>query len=277
MNTGLNPAGQRPPIRRRPGGRWVAATAAVAVAVTTGGVLLAVGANDPARPAAATGTPAADPTGTRAADPIGTPPGIGATGPTTTPTGRGAAASDETAERLVPASGGAASPATDDIDGDGRQDTVSVPAPGRLKVRYGNGRTGIVTFQADGGSRLLGIADADRDGRDEVFVHVGTGASTDQTAAFRYVAGRLRVVTLDGHQLQLVSGASLRHADTWACRPPAAPIVQWSAASTDGSTYAGTEVSYRFSGATLVPVSSRPLVVDDTIRPPTGCGELPTA
>jgi len=40
-----------PPTRRRPGGRWVAVAAAVAVAATVGGVLVAVAANGPARPA----------------------------------------------------------------------------------------------------------------------------------------------------------------------------------------------------------------------------------
>jgi hypothetical protein len=172
---------------------------------------------------------------------------------------------------------GAASPVTADIDGDGRQDVASIPASGRLQVRYGSGRTDTVAFAVSGGeASLQGIVDADGDGRDEVFVHVGTGASTDQTSVFRYVAGRLQVVALDGHQLQLVSGASVRHANSWACRPPATPVVQWSGTSTDGLTYRGTEISYRFSGATLVPVSTRSLTVDDTTSPPTGCAGMRT-
>ena len=48
MYTGTQLPGQTPPTRRRPGGRWVAVAAAVAVAVTAGGVLMAVGGGDPA-------------------------------------------------------------------------------------------------------------------------------------------------------------------------------------------------------------------------------------
>ena len=98
-------------------------------------------------------------------------------------------------------------PAPDDVDGDGRTDTVSIPAPGTLEIHYGSGRTERVSFEAypsDDG-RLVGLADADRDGRDEVFVPVGTGAFTDQTSVFRYADGRLQLVTLDGRQLVLIS------------------------------------------------------------------------
>ncbi len=56
MYTGTQLPGQPPPTRRRPTGRWVAVAAAVAVAVTAGGVLIAVGAD---RSAPTTG---ADPT-----------------------------------------------------------------------------------------------------------------------------------------------------------------------------------------------------------------------
>jgi FG-GAP-like repeat len=169
-------------------------------------------------------------------------------------------------------------PAPDDVDGDGRTDTVGIPTPGTLEIHYGSGRTERVSIEphpSDDG-RLIGLADADRDGRDEVFVHVGTGAYTDQTAVFRYVDGRLQLVTLDGRGLVLVSGASVRTALSWACRPPAAPLVQWSGTSADGLTYPGTLVSYRFAGATAVQVSSRPLTIDEHTRPPTGCVDLQT-
>jgi hypothetical protein len=167
--------------------------------------------------------------------------------------------------------------AGNDVDGDGRSDAVSVPAPGMLRVRYATGATDTVTFAADpGDGRLTGVVDADADGRAEVFVHVGAGASVDLTSVFRYVNGRLRAVTLDGDQLRLVSGASLTHGDSWACRPPAAPIVQWSGTSRDGIAYPGTVASYRFSGATLVRVSSRPLTVDERTPGPSGCGEMRT-
>ena len=49
MHTGTQLPDQMPPTRRRPSGRWVAVAAAVAVAVTAGGVLVAVAAGGPAR------------------------------------------------------------------------------------------------------------------------------------------------------------------------------------------------------------------------------------
>jgi hypothetical protein len=52
MNTGTQLPEQMPPTRRRPQGAWVAVAAAVAVVLTAGGVLLAIG---PDRPQPATG------------------------------------------------------------------------------------------------------------------------------------------------------------------------------------------------------------------------------
>jgi hypothetical protein len=72
MYTGTQLPGQLPPTRRRPGGRWVAVAAVVAVAVTTGGVLMAIGTD---RPAPATG---AGPTATAPAPAASASPGVAA-------------------------------------------------------------------------------------------------------------------------------------------------------------------------------------------------------
>ncbi len=77
MHTGTQLPGPPPPIRRRPSGRWVAVAAAVAVAVTTGGVLMAVGTD---RSAPATW---GDPTATGpapSAGPVGSAPAPGPAG-----------------------------------------------------------------------------------------------------------------------------------------------------------------------------------------------------
>lgn len=255
MSTSLQtPSHPTPPARRRRvDPRAVAAVAAVLVAAATTGVLIATTAHRPAgEPATAAASPSASPSAPA-------PPRAGA--PTATP---------QPTATAPPA-------ATNDVDGDGRQDAVSFPAPGTLRIRYATGATNTVTFDADAGDgRLFGIVDADQDGRAEVFVHVGTGAYTDQTSVFRYVDGRLRLVTLDGKQMWLVSGASARHSASWACRPPGTPIVQWYGESDDGGAYHGTLISYRFSGATLVRLSSRPLTVDDRMPAPSGCGDMRT-
>jgi hypothetical protein len=156
-------------------------------------------------------------------------------------------------------------------------DTITIPAPGTLLVRYATGRTDTVAFDAmEGDGRLLGTADVDRDGRSEVFVHVATGAYTDQTSLFRYVDGSLRLVTHDGVQASLVSGYSVRNGTSWACRPTAGSILQWGGESEDGVSYAGTLERFRLSGATLVRVSSRPYTVDDDTPAPSGCADLPS-
>ncbi|HVE28876.1 MAG TPA: hypothetical protein VNC80_02285 [Mycobacteriales bacterium] len=78
MYTGTQLPGQPPPTRRRPSGRSIAVAAVVAVAVTTGGVLMAVGADRSAPTTGADPTvtvPAPGPAGSGgpvAADPEGT-------------------------------------------------------------------------------------------------------------------------------------------------------------------------------------------------------------
>ena len=258
MSTDLQaPSHSRPPTGRRlVSPRVVAGVATVLVAATTTGVLIATAANRPAQePAVGAGSPSAS-RSVSAPAPAGAPT---VTAPPSGPTDTGPA------------------PAADDVDGDGRPDVVSLPTAGTLRIRYGTGLTDTVAFDAMAGEgRLLGIADADNDGRGEVFVHVGAGAYTDQTSVFRYVEGRLRLVTLDGKQMWLVSGASVRHSSSWACRPPHTPILVWSGESDDGTAYHGTLDSYRFSGAALTRISSRPLTADDLKPAPRHCGQIRT-
>lgn len=78
MNTGTQLPEQMPPTRRRPRGPWVAVAAAVAVVLTAGGVLLAIG---PDRPQPATG-----------AGPTATAPVLTATAPVPTATAPAASA-----------------------------------------------------------------------------------------------------------------------------------------------------------------------------------------
>ncbi|HEY6744169.1 MAG TPA: VCBS repeat-containing protein [Mycobacteriales bacterium] len=190
-----------------------------------------------------------------------------------------------TSEQPSPPSGpppsGPPRPALDgDVDGDGRRDAITVSASGTLRVRYADGTTDTVRFDASGASptagvQVLGAVDADGDGRAEVFVRAGSGASTDFAAVFRHVAGRLRLVTLDGGQALLGYGGSVGHLHSWVCRQPSAPIQTWDGTSTDGASYPGTLRSYHFAGSTLVLVSSRPLTVStDRHHPQIDCASI---
>ena len=166
-----------------------------------------------------------------------------------------------------------------DVDGDGRVDAVSFPALGTLRIRYAAGSTDTVRFEASGqpGVKLLGIVDADRDGRAEVFVRTGGSASADFATVFRYVNGRLRLVTLDGSQARLGSGGSVRHAESWGCGSPGKVIFRWSGESDDGVVYRGTVHSYGFQGTALRLTGSGPLTVTPDQPAPTGCGSVRTS
>jgi hypothetical protein len=164
-----------------------------------------------------------------------------------------------------------------DVDGDGRADTITFPAPGRLYIAYATGKTETVGFDvADGYTdvALLGAVDADQDGHAEIFVRTGSGASTQFATVFRYFSGHLAVVTLDGKQSGLAYGGTVTHQDSWACRPPAEPVLTWSGTSTDGQTFTGTARSYRFDGFVLARIAERPLTVTPANPAPTGCGSL---
>jgi hypothetical protein len=169
-----------------------------------------------------------------------------------------------------------------DIDGDGGVDQVTlsgagVSGAGVLHVRYAAGGTDDVRFQADTGSvepAVLGVVDADRDGRADVFVRVTSGAATEFASVFRYTGGRLRLVTTGGGQARLGYFGSVVNQSSWACRPPGRPIVTWTGTSTDGSIYRGTETYHRFDGAELVVTGSRPRTVTPTSPAPSGCGSL---
>jgi hypothetical protein len=169
--------------------RVVAGVAAVLVAATTTGVLIATAANRPAQePAVGAGSPSASRSASAPA-PAGAPT---VTAPPTGPTDTG----------TVPA------PAVDDVDGDGRPDVVSLPAAGTLRIRYATGATDTVAFDAMAGEgRLFGIADADNDGRGEVFGHVGALHHTQPLRRRRPIPQNtrscLRVVLLGGCALKV--------------------------------------------------------------------------
>ncbi|MCM3886073.1 VCBS repeat-containing protein [Frankia sp. R82] len=179
-------------------------------------------------------------------------------------------------------------PAIDgDVDGDGRPDMLSVTGA-RLLARYSGGGSDSVGFRVGEPSsvRVLGAADADRDGHAEVFVQADRGASFEVSTLFRYVDGRLRLVTLDGSQAALAYGGSTGSVQSWSCRPstfPDAALSLASGPSTAANVYALTRTYYRFDGARLVrlrsttvpPTRLDALVQDnDAVSGRPGCGSV---
>lgn len=166
-----------------------------------------------------------------------------------------------------------------DVDGDGVVDLLSVvPRPGgyQLVARLSALGTQAVPLPANPGGgtpAVLGAVDVDGDGYAEVFVRSGEGASTAFAAVLRLVGGRLTVLTRAGTPAQLAYGGTVTHLDSWACS--GGQIVTWSGESPDGTTYSGTQTTYRLAGSTLVQVSVRPRRVDSANPPPSGCGSLP--
>jgi hypothetical protein len=172
-----------------------------------------------------------------------------------------------------------AKPARDgDIDGDGKIDRIALAGLGQLEVTYSAGGRDRVPFGSDDpGQKVLGAVDADSDGYAEVFVQAYAGAAARGDLAFRFVEGKLRLMTVDGEPAQLNRVGSLRNQGTWACRTSDGPIVQWTSSTEDGKTYAGDVRSYRFTGSRMVLTSQEQYKNEPEPRGPgasSGCGSL---
>jgi hypothetical protein len=190
--------------------------------------------------------PAATPTPTvsvsSSALPTGTPTAGATPTPTTSPSG--------TPGRQVPAR-------DKDVDGDGEVDAITT-SDGLLTVRLsGTGRTvtAVVTTEEPGAAPVVGTADVDRDGRAEVFLRTGQGASTTFVTPYRFDGTTLRVVLLAGEQVQLGIGGSVTHGDGFRCTGDG--LLEVSKAETeDGEAYTVAIETYRLRGDELVAVRS---------------------
>ncbi|MCK9923921.1 VCBS repeat-containing protein [Frankia sp. AgPm24] len=257
------------------------------------GILLSAGCSAGSSSPAAVGTVPPSPTTiSTSAVPVTTPattaPG-GAATPHRSP-GSGAGRGTPGAGGGTPPHGSppANRPAIDgDVDGDGRPDTLSVTGA-RLLTRYSGGGSDSVGFQVGDPSsvRVLGAADADRDGHAEVFVQADRGAGFEVSTLFRYVDGHLLLVTLDGDQAALAYGGSTGSVQSWSCRPSTVPDAALAIAngpSTAPNVYTLTRTYYRFDGARLVRLRSMtvpPAPLDalpqdnDAVSGRPGCGSV---
>ena len=146
-----------------------------------------------------------------------------------------------------------------DVDGDGEPD----------EIRY-EGRTVVVTLSGSGEQlrastdsdveggqpSTAGVEDVDRDGRGEVFVSVGSGASTSFLLPLRYDGRTLAPLRVEPDAPFLLGvGGSATHGDGFSCTDAGRLVVR-SAQSDDGSSYRVTEQTYRVDGHRLVAEST---------------------
>lgn len=137
-----------------------------------------------------------------------------------------------------------------DVDGDGEPDLVTVDENLAVELS-GSGRTVASAFETDTSPVTSGVEDIDRDGRAEVFLRTGQGASTTFLTPFRYDGSRFAPLTLDGQQVKLGIGGSATHGDGFSCTEAGTLVVR-SASSDDGTTFTVTETTYRIDGHALV-------------------------
>ncbi len=162
--------------------------------------------------------------------------------------------------------------ATDwDVDGDGRPDrarlvylggygpdnwelVVDMTTLGQQAVRF----TGDPVLPGgDDAPTIAGSFDADRDGHAEIFVKVGSGASTQFWTIFKLVGRQIRQVTVQGQPVRLAVNGTLTHQGGFRCDGAQFVTV------TEGTLLPGyvkwryERATYAWSGAKLVLLSVR--------------------
>ena len=172
--------------------------------------------------------------------------------PTTSPTPVVAAASPSPAAASPSAVALAKEAAPGDVDGDGRADEVTVTTTALSVTLSAGGTVSAPLVDADVPKPVVsGLHDLDRDGRNEVWVETGRGASTSFVQAFRYDGQSLQELTFEGGHIRFGIGGSVTHGDGFRCTANGQLLVS-TAESDDGTSYRVRNVTYRVSGFTLV-------------------------
>lgn len=145
-----------------------------------------------------------------------------------------------------------------DVDGDGEPDEITYEGSEAVVTLSGGGvlRASVEADIAPEEPVTAGVEDLDRDGRAEVFVKVGQGASTGFLLVLRYDGSRLAAVQRDGSPLLLGYGGSATHGEGFSCTDAGTLLVR-TASSDDGTAYALETVTYRVRGAAVVETSRR--------------------
>lgn len=185
--------------------------------------------------------------------------------------------------------------AVGDVDGDGRRDrarlvylggygpdnwelVVDMTTLGQQTVRF----TGDPVLPGgDDAPTIAGSVDADRDGRAEIFVKVGSGASTQFWTIFKLVGRQIRQVTIQGQPARLAVNGSVTHQDGFRCSGTQFVTVHEGVAR-NYTTWSYERDIYTWEGSTLVFVSKQTGQVTSAQpgNPPAAysgvsCGDLP--
>src|SRR5262245_57492304 len=104
---------------------------------------------------------------------------------------------------------------------------------------------------------MIGAADVDRDGKDEIFAQTGAGASTATIGLFTLDGCDIAPITFDGAPTQFPVGASAGATNGLQCsNDPTGPatIRAYAGASSDGESYDVTWADLELDGTVLTQV-----------------------
>lgn len=169
----------------------------------------------------------------------------------------------------VPVEASEVAEADAEVDGDATADVLRTFLVGdvwhlQVAVAAGGGADLELATVDAGGVGLIGGADVDGDGRDEIWARVGSGASATILGLVRYDGCALARVTIAGVPAELPVGGSVGSAAGVECRSPEvdADLSVFSAMHRDDSAYEVTATQYDLVGTELVPGGSATSSVD---------------
>ena len=153
-----------------------------------------------------------------------------------------------------------------DVDGDGKPDKVTLltawsestprATDSTVRVDLATGKTLSIVLHNTFDPAIALIADADGDKRDEIFVRVALGASTEFWVIVAFAVDRLVTVrtNLSAEDLMLAVGGSVTHGDGFECRVSASGDHELMVRSFEQSNL--TDTVYRWQGKTLIRTGS---------------------
>lgn len=152
--------------------------------------------------------------------------------------------------------------AAGDVDGDGAQDVLRSYRLGvddwhlRAELAAGGAEELAVPTFGDGAIVVLGGADVDGDGGDEVWAQTGSGASATIVGLARFTNCTLeRVTFVGGDPAEFPVGGSVGNAAGLGCEAhidPASDLTAYTATNTGEVSYEVTATDYALKGSVLV-------------------------